>query len=744
VVCPPAIDAYCRLDPALRFNPRKLITMKNQLTLALSLLSAAILSACGGGGGSSTANLPITVTGTAATGAPLAGAAVRVYDSTGSLVLSDGVVGADGTYRVTIPAGKQGPFIFVADDGDQQFASVYNDTAGTNVNITQLTNLLAASLSSSGDPTRLPAELAARTTAITEASYAAKVEGLKTVVAPLLAAVGVTGTTAASFDPVKTPFTANGRGLDKALDVLEVAITPGQTNAKVELTVKTSLNEDDTNPANVKTFQVGAGSTAPSALPTISASDLPDDGTSELMQQLLDKLTACFAVPLSSRVTATATAASHITAQACKDVFINGDPSQYLSNGSLVSKTGHFQGLFTASVPVTFSRPKFFGAVRTSQANGPQAGDMLIGYRWRDDYGNFQYERVMVRKTTTNPARLEIVGNRYLYDSAVTPYAQLRQFIQDSTTNYYSVGYSPYIARRLYSYTPTGGGAARNKYISKVTVTTPTGRSLLFCNRTGYSWLVLAKQTNSPTCATTDNMTGTSFVRLRSEYANKDTTPTNHPRVKDANVAFVATDWTEDELEAVKTYSAWKFEYEFKDTATNAIVDTATQWHRPARRVHSIREFKKIPLPSVTSAMLTDMRNAVTPTNTLGSGSIPIPANGVQVSWLKAYESSSNSAPEDAIPMTAVRIFASYRAPDNLLNPFEDRLVVRSNSSQATITCPADTEAQCERAGGTLRYKVPTGGATTPRSGYTGLDLWSRGAEGVEYVNFYATYLIAP
>jgi hypothetical protein len=195
----------------------------------------------------------------------------------------------------------------------------------------------------------------------------------------------------------------------------------------------------------------------------------------------------------------------------------------------------------------------------------------------------------------------------------------------------------------------------------------------------------------------------------------------------------------------VKTYSAWKFEYEFKDTATNDIVDTATQWHRPARRVHSIREFKKIALPSVTPAMLTDMRNAVTTPNTVGSGMVLIPANGVQVSWLKAYESSGNGAPEDAIPMTAVRIFAGYRAADNLApTPFEDRLVVRSNSSQATITCPADTEAQCERTVGILRYKVPTGGATTPRSGYTGLDLWSRGAEGVEYVNFYATYLIAP
>lgn len=700
---------------------------------------ASILAACGGGGGSSSVSSPLTITGTVATGAPLVGAAVKVYDSTGTLIVSDGTVNSSGSYQVTIPSGKQGPFIFMADDGDQQHFSVYNDTSQTNVNITPLSTLLAASLSSSGNPANLVSEIVARTTEVNSTNYAAKLGELKTVIGPVLTAAGVSSSTAASFDPVKTSFSANGTGLDKVLDVLEVGITPGASRAKVELTVKTSLNEDDTDPANVRIFDVGAGAAAPSALPTINSSDLPVDGTSVLMQQLLDTLTACFSVPLADRIRANGTAASDITAQTCKDVFINGNPAQYLSSGSLVSKTAHFSGIFTATAPVTFSRPKFFGTVRTSQANGPQAGDMLIGYRWKDDYGNFQYERVMVRKTATTPARLEIVGNGYLYDSAVTPYAQLRQFIQDNSTDYYSVGYSPYVARRLYSYTPAGGGASRQKYISKVTVTTPTGKSILLCNRTGYSFLVMAKQTANPTCATVSDMTGTSFIRIRSEYSNKSTTNTNHPRLKDLNVAFVANDWTDDEIEAVKTYSAWKFDYEFKDTVTNAIVDTATQWHRPPKRVHSIREFKKIELPSVTATMLASMKSAVTPANTVNSGSVPIAADGVDVSWVKAYASSGANVPEDAVPMTAIRIFAGYRDAANTVTSFEDRLVVRSNRTQATITCPSATEAQCETVAGALKYKASASG----RSGYSGLDLWSRGADGVEYVNFYASYLIA-
>jgi hypothetical protein len=58
----------------------------------------------------------------------------------------------------------------------------------------------------------------------------------------------------------------------------------------------------------------------------------------------------------------------------------------------------------------------------------------------------------------------------------------------------------------------------------------------------------MAKPAVTPTCATAADKTGTSFIRLRSEYANKDTTAINHPRLKDTSVAFVGTDWTDDEI----------------------------------------------------------------------------------------------------------------------------------------------------------------------------------------------------
>lgn len=181
----------------------------------------------------------------------------------------------------------------------------------------------------------------------------------------------------------------------------------------------------------------------------------------------------------------------------------------------------------------------------------------------------------------------------------------------------------------------------------------------------------------------------------------------------------------------MKTSSAWKFEYTFSDSST------AVQWHRPARRVHSVREFKKVPLPTVTPTMLTSMKADVAATVlSTGSSLISIPADGVPVSWVKAYTSVNGIAPEDAVPMTAIRIFGRYNN-NSTLTSFEDRMVVRSNSTQATIKCPSRTESQCDSSVSD-KYRS----STAQRSGYSGLDLWSRGPDGVEYVNFYATYLI--
>ena len=108
--------------------------MKKTLIQWLCLpVAAAVLAACGGGGGSLGASSPITISGTAAVGAPLAGAKVKVYDATGTLVADNGTVQSNGSYAITIPAGKSAPFVFVVDDSDQQYVSILNDISQTSL-----------------------------------------------------------------------------------------------------------------------------------------------------------------------------------------------------------------------------------------------------------------------------------------------------------------------------------------------------------------------------------------------------------------------------------------------------------------------------------------------------------------------------------------------------------------------------------------------------------------------------------
>jgi len=132
--------------------------MKKSNFLKISLICATLsLAACGGG---STSPQAIAIEGIAATGAPMASALVSVFDASGSLVVENVVVGPDGKYSLSIPAGKVAPYTFVVDDGVDKLVSILGSSSSTTVNINQITDLVAAKLSPSGNPLSLSAEIA--------------------------------------------------------------------------------------------------------------------------------------------------------------------------------------------------------------------------------------------------------------------------------------------------------------------------------------------------------------------------------------------------------------------------------------------------------------------------------------------------------------------------------------------------------------------------------------------------------
>lgn len=266
--------------------------------LSLAFASAALLTiaGCGGGGGSNTSGGSPTINlgGVAATGAPMANVSIKLTDALGASKTA--TTDAAGNYTMDV-SGMTAPFVIVASgmagDGTETLVSVVasQPSAGQTVvaNVTPLTNALAATLDSTGDPLHLAANVATEAANITPGALATATTNLQTALAPLLNQVGASTTT----DFISGVLTANGTGVDKLLDSVQIAVAPGGTaNGGITVAIK------DGN-GTVTTSALSLAST-PAALPTLTV--VADYSVVSAAQA---GLTACFAVtPGSNRPTA--------------------------------------------------------------------------------------------------------------------------------------------------------------------------------------------------------------------------------------------------------------------------------------------------------------------------------------------------------------------------------------------------------------------------------------------------------
>lgn len=705
---------------------------KNQNLLKLSLVVATLsLASCGGGGGAALSDLSqsLAVTGVAATGAPMANATLQIYGKDGIAILATPVtVGADGTYAATIPAGAVGPFVFEVDNGSEKIYSVLPDRTSNVVNVTPLSNLIAAKLSATGNPSTLASELAASTATISSATTIAATTTVMTALQPLATALGL-GT---SVNPLTATFSANGTGLDRMLDSLDVKIEPKGTASQIEITMKQSVDENQDLPKI--SF---AHNATPSALPTVDPTKLVSTGLTPKIQALLDKLTACYADPLSIRITSGGTTAAAIQSQNCKDAFLGGNPAAYKTNGMVISKTQHFGGIFTAesTAGVVFSDPKFFYQVGTTVPNGPTQGDVVFGYRWKDEYGNFQIEKNVARVDTDGS--LKLIGNQYVYDGGVGPYSQRRNYLKQTASTFNSTGYSFNLSCVQLSQAQSAG----NKIV-KVNVTSPGGRTItLVPNLTGttcnYGYFVIATPKNSNGAATVDGMgdpstpTGTGFVRLQSQYETGATTVANHPRTLDKKLAYIGgtdgTDLTNDEIEAIPQFGTWKFEY-YK-TKTAGSTPTATQYYKTTARALTIDGFKKlVKLPELTADLKNKLVNdsVCSPTSTTycfySQASGPFVAT-----WSKSSDPGLTPA------MYMARVYGLKDKTDSTYPSYEDSIKFPSSRTTASILCGQGETTVQSYCSGTSPSTANFGTNAT----IDALDLISRAPDGTDVSHFH-------
>jgi hypothetical protein len=201
------------------------IAMKNLgaycgLVVTLFLL---ILAGCGGGGGTTQLPAVSTVSGVAATGAPILGK-VALTDKNG---LQRGPFTTDtaGNFSFDV-TGLSAPFILRADwaSGSQSFALFSVATESGIANINPFTNL-TLQLATSSDPAALFGTQGVKpdTSKISDASISAAQLKIKGLFAPLCAKYGIT-----DFNPLSGSYVATpDNKLDSMLDVISITMDNG-------------------------------------------------------------------------------------------------------------------------------------------------------------------------------------------------------------------------------------------------------------------------------------------------------------------------------------------------------------------------------------------------------------------------------------------------------------------------------------------------------------------------------------
>lgn len=694
--------------------------MKNTLKrLVLGVTSAGLLALYGCGGGSSTTVGSASIlSGIAATGAAFSDATVTVTDSTGATVGTSATIGADGVYSITLTAGAVAPFVLTAtrsgaDGATESLVSVVSNVTGSSAtaNITPITILIAARLSPSGDPSKLGAELSAKTATLTAANVNAKADEVQTILAPILAATETSGT-----NPITGSFAVNGAGYDRLLDSIKVSVTPASATASnIEISIKQQQAED-AKPVAIQ-FSTASTIAAVPAIPTSDKTKLVVAGTADLIKSFLAQLTSCYALPLATRVDSAISnglaigTAANVVATACKTAFYGDSPGNFKSNGNAVGRDGNGNGAFGSlfkegATGVVFSQ----GSYEFTRENG----DIVAGYKSKDSAGNEAYDTFVLRKDTDG--KLKLIGNQYQYGGSVSAYQQIRTFVNDVPSSYFSTGYT--------LNAPLASGVAYVK------ITTPKDNTLTMIP--GSDGMVFPKlntlrqpvQSNGTVASTISTMvpSGTSFVRFRSEYADMNSTA-SHPATRDTGLFFTSEDATEAEISGYGNQSLWIFKY--YDSGNNVL---ATQGYKTRARANTIAEMRTRAWAKLDTAGLSYLTtNFVASTATLSNNNYTkLPTSGLlKPTW---------EVPSGALPPTEVRLYRKAGPNEDgsgTKAQFNDGQSVGSTKRAVTISCAN---------GSGEKHCVLVGAGYTAGAMMTGLHLWARDPSGREYANFYAAY----
>lgn len=241
------------------------------LVAVLSLVVGACSS--GGGGGSSAPPSPppvpaVTLTGTAATGAAIANAAILVKDRNGQQ--ASGTTGATGAFNVDV-TGLTEPFLLRVTPSSGRVLYSVGMQSGV-VNITPITDTVIRNYyrARGFDVATVFDNLSSTSLVPTAAEISVVVAAVKNLFAQWLTANGIDPD---GFDPLTVSFAANGTGFDAVLDMSSITDNGTQTSVTVTsgaVTQTTSLAANSaTNDLTTSSTTTAGAATTQSAGQTI-------------------------------------------------------------------------------------------------------------------------------------------------------------------------------------------------------------------------------------------------------------------------------------------------------------------------------------------------------------------------------------------------------------------------------------------------------------------------------------------
>ncbi len=525
--------------------------MKNvgRVNLVASLITASLsllLAGCDGGsvGGAPAAALGSTLSGVAASGAPLSNATVTLTCGDGSTKTA--TADANGVYSFSLTACSQ-PFVVAAsglvNDSQETLCSVEANTPSTpsiTVNTTPLTHALCALISSDGDPLGLVTRFSTEKGNLTAAAVKDRKDAIAAAIGSVLTSAGV----GSGFDIVNTPFGANRSGTDQVLDNVKVEVTTSGINLVNAGAAAGIVDDMGNNPSSAPADLSGAAITLTRTSTAASVGRLPA-GTQDnsVGDAARDALNACFAQPAASRGTFAARGG------ACASLQLGTD---YKHDGRTGSQ--EFDRLLTSSTydGALFSRPeilRFFSATATDKR-----AQVKFGLTRSD--GVIESLMTVAENSAANTgSKWMLRGNQRAFRVFVSGSVNRRvQVVERNSTT--SAKSTFYITGLNVPLDLSVGNAKTLLAYAKVTGPgLPAGGLFLNSKLAGCDqyFAIAASSGATPTICT-------SILRLSSRGVTAADNDNEGPKFGTGGAAYVPVKLTDAQILAIQPYSAYKFE----------------------------------------------------------------------------------------------------------------------------------------------------------------------------------------